>query len=53
MTVACQERILLVENDEDVAVVLKARLEASGYDVHVEGYGSAALGYGPPSSWTW
>ena len=45
MTVACQERILLVENDEDVAVVMKARLESAGYDVHTETYGAAALGY--------
>ena len=42
-SVACQERLLLIEPDEDVGIVLKARLEAAGYDVHVERFGSAAL----------
>jgi DNA-binding response OmpR family regulator len=45
MTVACQERILLIEPEADVATVLQARLESAGYDVHVEAYGSAALSY--------
>ena len=39
------ERILLVEDEEDVALVLKTRLEAVGYDVHTETFGSTAVSY--------
>ena len=45
MTVACQERILVVEDEDDIAFVLKARLESAGYEVHTESYGATALSY--------
>ena len=45
MAVACQERILVVEDEDDIAFVLKARLESAGYEVHTEGYGATALSY--------
>jgi len=38
-----QKRILVVEDEKDVASLLKARLEANGYDVHVETRGRDAL----------
>jgi two-component system OmpR family response regulator len=37
------KRILLVEDEPDVAGLLKARLESNGYQVHVEESGRAAL----------
>ena len=43
--VDCQERILLVEDEEDVAFVLKIRLEAAGYEVRTETSGAVALSY--------
>lgn len=39
------ERILLVEDEEDVAFVLKTRLERQGYEVHAEAFGATALSY--------
>ncbi len=36
-------RILLVEDEPDVAELLRARLESNGYQVHVEALGRAAL----------
>ena len=45
MVAACIERILVVEDEEDIALVLKARLESAGYEVHTETFGSAALSY--------
>jgi DNA-binding response OmpR family regulator len=45
MVTTCPERILLVEDEEDVAFVLKTRLERQGYDVHIEAFGSTALSY--------
>ena len=45
MSVTCQERILVVEDEVDIAFVLKVRLEAAGYEVHTEGYGATALSY--------
>ena len=38
-----RKRILVVEDERDVAGLLKARLEASGYDVQVETRGRDAL----------
>ena len=43
--VTCQERILLVEDEVDIALVLQARLEAAGYEVHTEASGAVALSY--------
>jgi len=37
------KRILVVEDEKDVAGLLKARLEAGGYEVHVEELGREAL----------
>ncbi len=45
MVSVCQERILVVEDEDDIAVVLKARLQSAGYAVHTESYGSAAVSY--------
>ena len=45
MTVACQERILIVEDEEDLALILQCRLEAAGYEVHVESRGASGLRY--------
>ena len=36
-------RILVVEDEEDVACLLRARLEANGYEVFVEGEGRKAV----------
>lgn len=38
-------RILLVEDEEDLALAVKTRLESAGYDVHTECNGSVALSY--------
>jgi two-component system OmpR family response regulator len=38
-------RILVVEDEGDMALVLQHRLKAVGYDVHTEGFGSTALSY--------
>ena len=43
MTVACQERILIVEDEEDLALILQCRLEAAGYEVHIELRGASGL----------
>ena len=40
-----RERILIVEDDEEVAKVLRGRLEGEGYETHTEGTGKAALSY--------
>lgn len=40
-----RERILIVEDDEEVAKVLKGRLECEGYETHTEETGKAALSY--------
>lgn len=40
-----RERILIVEDDEDVAKVLKGRLEREGYETLAKGTGKAALSY--------
>lgn len=45
MVSTCPEKILLVEDDEDVALVLQTRLELQGYEVHTEAFGSTALSY--------
>ncbi len=45
MAVASQERILVVEDEADLAASLTARLEAVGYAVHTERSGSEALRY--------
>lgn len=37
------KRILVVEDEPDVASLLQARLESNGYTVHVEALGRAAL----------
>ena len=37
------KRILVVEDEQDVAGLLQARLEANGYDVHVADQGQRAL----------
>jgi two-component system response regulator VicR len=39
------ERILLVEDEGDMAEILRTRLASLGYDVHTESYGAAALSY--------
>ena len=42
-----QERvsILVVEDEPDVAQVLKGRLESKGYETHIEATGGSALSY--------
>lgn len=45
MTQADRTRILVVEDDESMARVLSVIFESSGYDVHVEHSGRAAIGY--------
>ena len=45
MTVAVQERILIVEDEEVICLVLKRRLESLGYEVHAETSGARALSY--------
>ena len=40
-----QERILVVDDDEAVARILRLRLESVGYHVHTEGGGATALLY--------
>jgi two-component system, OmpR family, response regulator len=37
------KRILVVEDEQDVAALLRARLESVGYEVHVEGEGRKAV----------
>ena len=43
MSIPAGTRVLVVEDDLDTAVVLRARLAAAGYEVHVELSGIAAL----------
>lgn len=43
MAVAQQGRILVVEDDQDVAMLLRMRLEAAGFDVQTVASGAAAL----------
>jgi len=38
-------RILIIEDEADLALALKARLESAGYEVHTECNGSVALSY--------
>ena len=38
-------RILIVEDEGDLSLVLQARLEAAGYEVHVEPLGSLGVEY--------
>jgi len=45
MGTARQKTILVVEDEEDVAILLKDRLELAGYSAHIEGYGKSALAY--------
>jgi len=45
MTERNRKAILIVEDEEDVAVLLRDRLERAGYVIHVEGRGKAALTY--------
>ena len=45
MVTTPQESMLIVEDDDDLAVILKARLEAAGYSVHTERSGAGALLY--------
>ena len=45
MSVPAGTRVLVVEDDPDTAVVLRARLAAAGYEVHVELSGAAALSF--------
>lgn len=40
-----RERILIVEDDAEVAMVLKARFEHAGYETRTESTGKAALSY--------
>jgi len=37
------KRILVIEDEEDVASLLRARLKAGGYEVHVEGRGQTGI----------
>ena len=43
MSVTPRTRILIVEDDDAMSRLLKTLLELSGYEVHVEGSGSAGL----------
>ena len=43
MTVACQERILVIEDEEDIAFIVKTRLESAGYEVQTAAYGATGL----------
>lgn len=45
MVEARRGRILIVEDEADLAIVLQARLQSAGYEVHTEGFGGTALGY--------
>ena len=45
MTVTCQERILVIEDEGDLALILQTRLEVAGYEVHVEPLGSIGVEY--------
>ena len=45
MALTSLKRILLVEDEEDLALSLKTRLESAGYEVHTERNGSVALSY--------
>jgi len=43
MTTQAPKRILVIEDEEDVAGLLRARLASHGYEVHVEHAGRAGL----------
>ena len=43
MTVACQERILVIEDEEDLALILQFRLKSAGYEVQIEPLGAGGL----------
>lgn len=43
MVIPTRRRILIVDDEEDVSLVLKARLGSVGYDVQTERYGATAL----------
>ena len=45
MTRPDRPHILVVEDDESMARVLQAIFQSSGYDVHIERSGQAAIGY--------
>lgn len=45
MTAEAAKTILIVEDEEDMAFVLKIRLEATGYEVHAETSGATALSW--------
>ena len=45
MSAAPRTQILIVEDDDAMSRLLKTLLELSGYEVHVEGSGSAGLNY--------
>ena len=45
MVTSKDELVLIVEDDEEVARVVKGRLESEGYKTHTEGTGKAALSY--------
>ena len=43
MVMSGRRRILVVDDEEDVSLVLRARLGSVGYEVQTERYGAAAL----------
>ena len=43
MVMSNRRRILVVDDEEDVSLVLRARLGSAGYEVHTEHYGATAL----------
>jgi DNA-binding response OmpR family regulator len=45
MVTAVPTRILIIEDDQDVAFMMKVRLQFVGYDVHTETYGGPGLSY--------
>ena len=45
MTVSMRQRILVVEDEEPIARLLKRYLESVGFDVHNEASGAEALSY--------
>jgi DNA-binding response OmpR family regulator len=45
MSSTTRRNILVIEDEQDVAELLQARLESAGYDVHVESEGQKGLSY--------